>query len=259
MSDAIERAWAALDLGDAEAAIEHTEGAGEEHDALVIRVTAWLALDDLELADSTLARLRELDDGGDPESPLWLEGELRLRQWRVDDARAAFERLLEIDPSAQACERLALCADLAGDPAAADRWMEEAHRLDPDTPVPPKLSEVEFGEVVDEAIGRLPEPFQDALEEIPVLVDAVPSAELASGDPVETPPDLLGLFLGPSRLDGAGDGPELPPSIHLFQRNLERVALDREELVGEIRVTLYHELGHALGFDEDGVDGMGLE
>jgi predicted Zn-dependent protease with MMP-like domain len=46
--------------------------------------------------------------------------------------------------------------------------------------------------------------------------------------------------------------------IHLFQRNLERIARDEEELVEEIRITLFHEIGHRLGFDEEGVDALGL-
>ena len=75
----------------------------------------------------------------------------------------------------------------------------------------------------------------------------------------ETPPDLLGLFLGVSLLERSGEHPELPPSIHLYQRNLERAAVDEEELKEQIRITLYHELGHYLGFDEDGVAELGLE
>ena len=44
-----------------------------------------------------------------------------------------------------------------------------------------------------------------------------------------------------------------------FDRNLERAAKNREHLLEEIRTTLYHELGHVLGFDEEGVAQMGLE
>ena len=49
-----------------------------------------------------------------------------------------------------------------------------------------------------------------------------------------------------------------PNTIYLFQRNIERVARDREDLVEQIRITLYHELGHYLGFEEEDMDGLGL-
>ena len=50
-----------------------------------------------------------------------------------------------------------------------------------------------------------------------------------------------------------------PSSIALFQRNLERYARDREELLDEIRVTLLHEVGHFLGLDEDQLRDLGLD
>jgi predicted Zn-dependent protease with MMP-like domain len=74
-----------------------------------------------------------------------------------------------------------------------------------------------------------------------------------------TPPDILGLFAGPTLAErGGAPSPDLPPTIFLFQRNLERASRSRAELRDEIRTTLYHELGHALGFDEEGVDELGL-
>jgi predicted Zn-dependent protease with MMP-like domain len=111
------------------------------------------------------------------------------------------------------------------------------------------------------ATERLPAEFRSALVETQILVDAVPSREiLAGGELADTPPDLLGLFVGASQLERSHeDALQLPPTIHLFQRNLERASHDRTELIEEIRVTLFHEIGHMLGFDEEGVDGMGLE
>jgi predicted Zn-dependent protease with MMP-like domain len=64
--------------------------------------------------------------------------------------------------------------------------------------------------------------------------------------------------VGAPLTDGEPVPGELPPTIFLFQRNLERYAEDEVRLIEEIRTTLYHELGHALGFDEDGVEDMGL-
>jgi len=93
-----------------------------------------------------------------------------------------------------------------------------------------------------------------------VVREPVPFRELVDPrDPSATPPDILGLFVGPTIHDLAEDFPaQLPPSIYLFQRNLERMARDEEHLTEEIRVTLFHEIGHLLGLDEDGVAELGL-
>jgi predicted Zn-dependent protease with MMP-like domain len=64
----------------------------------------------------------------------------------------------------------------------------------------------------------------------------------------------LGLYVGvalPER-EGSLSGPTLPDRIYLFQHNLEHEARDHQELVEQIRITLFHEVGHYFGFsDED--------
>ncbi len=110
-----------------------------------------------------------------------------------------------------------------------------------------------FDALVAQAARALPDRYREELQRIAVVVEPRPRRHLGE------PPDLLGLFVGPQ----VGDSDEtragaLPPTIILFQRNLERAAQDRDELFDEIRVTLYHELAHALGFEEDDVADMGL-
>jgi predicted Zn-dependent protease with MMP-like domain len=72
--------------------------------------------------------------------------------------------------------------------------------------------------------------------------------------------DLLGLFEGSSLADSPADSAESLPSIRLFLDSLWDYAQgDRAMFRQEIRVTLLHELGHFLGYDEDQVADLGLE
>ena len=82
---------------------------------------------------------------------------------------------------------------------------------------------------------------------------------LEVGDVGEVSPDMLGLFDGVPLPETGEDGVVLRPNrIYLFQRNLERMSATRAELDEQIRITLYHELGHYLGFEEEDMDDLGL-
>ncbi len=225
----------------------------------VLACEAWLELGETDEADEARERVRSLL-GEDHPDALWVEGKVRLAQWRIDEARAAFEQLDPREEGAALLEQLALLADLQGDSDRAHAWLERAHRVAPEERSKPlRLSPDEFESFVAEAASELPEPFRSAFEEAAVVIDPMPTAELVGAPESGHAPDLLGLFLGLafSERDTSTSG-VMPPTIFLFQRNLERIARDRAELVLEIRTTLYHELGHALGFDEEGVDEMGL-
>jgi predicted Zn-dependent protease with MMP-like domain len=260
--EALDLAWDALEEGDAQLALERAQALGEDaHERWILEASARLELDDLPGAREAL---QKASSGGSVERDAdlcWTAAEIELREWNLERARELFERTAALDRTTPVLGRLALCADALGDFARADELLAEAQRLDPEGwSAPPRLSEEEFAEVLDEAIGQLDPAFQETLEETQLVVEPMPRRELIGAtDMAETPPDMLGLFVGVSRLERTEAALDLPPSIHLFQRNLERAALDREELVSEIRVTLYHELGHMLGFDEEGVERMGLE
>lgn len=254
-------AWDAFEQGDPESALDLAGGLDDDDpERAVIEIAARLELDDLDGARRTLAEARRIARIEDHVDLCWSAGELALREWDLAEAERLYRRTVELDETPAAHGRLALCADARGDFAGADAHLRRAQELDAEgwTP-PPRLSEEELGEVLDEAIGQLDPGFQEAIEETPILIEPMPRRELIdAANPAETPPDMLGLFVGSSRLERSPDGAEPPPSIHIFQRNLERAAADREDLVRELRVTLYHEIGHMLGFDEEGVDRMGL-
>jgi predicted Zn-dependent protease with MMP-like domain len=256
----LDQAWEALDAGDPERALELVRDAAEDlAEVWVLRATASLDLDDLDGARAAAAQAAGLEEGAsDPELDCIL-AEIALREWDVDAARERLERAAAQAESPYVLAKLALVADLDGDYGRADRLLRDAQRLDAGSfPLPPRLSERELDQAIAAAIRGLPEAFQRALEDVPVIVDPMPARGLEAERPAG--PDLLGSFAGASLAERShGEGLDLPPSIHLYQRNLERSCADRAELVEQIRVTLYHELGHYLGFDEEGVADLGLE
>lgn len=258
--EALERAWDALEEDDAERALELAAGLPDgELDTWVLRATALLDLGRALEAARAVERATALGGGRDP-GALWVRAELALLRWEFEAAARDYQSVLEVQSDPAALERLALVRDLQGDFAASDALLARAFELEPELhPLPRRLSAEELDAALGEAVSALPEPFRRVLEEVPVLVEPVPRSELGLAEGDALPPDLLGLFVGASMLERSDEQPlDQVARIYLFQRNLERASASREELVEELRVTLYHELGHLLGFDEDGVDELGL-
>jgi predicted Zn-dependent protease with MMP-like domain len=143
----------------------------------------------------------------------------------------------------------------------AEEHFKRAHHLDPDCyPLPMRLSRQECVRAVEEARALLPHEYDACLENVAIRVEDLPSDELLEDEDHDMDPCLLGLFVGVPITEKAGSGAsvEMPDMIFIFQRNLERSCPDRETLVEEIAKTLYHEIGHYMGRDEDELTELGM-
>lgn len=259
--DALEEAWQAIEEGEPALALERA-AAADENDAStgLLRAAARLDLGESRAAREACDAAERLAGADDPDV-LWARAELELAHWQIDAADMRLARLLEIERAPAVLERLALVRDLQGRFGEADLLHAEAFEVDEEAhPLPARLSDEEFDAVVGEAAQSLPDEFRSALEVVPVVIELMPPVDLlVEGDPLEVPPDLLGLFVGASQLERSDEDPAGQVArIYLFQRNIERTCADRDETIEQVRVTLFHELGHYLGFDEHGVEELGL-
>lgn len=111
--------------------------------------------------------------------------------------------------------------------------------------------------VVRQTMSSLPETIREKAE--PCVIESVFMTDcLAAGEDVED--DLLGLFEGCSLAEPEPETAGQLPRIRLFLDNLWDYAGGKTELFcDEVRVTLLHELGHYLGFDEDQIAARGLD
>jgi len=93
------------------------------------------------------------------------------------------------------------------------------------------------------------------MQNIAIVVEDEPSAELLEEMEIEPPDTLLGLYQGtPLTERGWGHGNALPDRVLIFQGPHERDADDEDDLVVAIGETLIHEIGHYFGMSEEQIE-----
>jgi predicted Zn-dependent protease with MMP-like domain len=189
-------------------------------------------------------------------------GVLLYETCRFPEAR---EQLLQIAGNgpgfARANHVLGLIAERLGESAEAAARLSLARREAPEEfPAAVELSAADFDVAVENALASLPEPIRRYLANVAIAVEDLPADEdlLASDPPLS--PSVLGMFRGAPLAEKASMDPwsHFPSSIVLYQRNLQRFAQDPADLVEQIGITLVHEVGHFLGFDEQELWDRGL-
>jgi predicted Zn-dependent protease with MMP-like domain len=113
----------------------------------------------------------------------------------------------------------------------------------------------EFEQLVAEALASIPRQFRKAMQNIAIVVEDEPSAELLADMEIEPPDTLLGLYQGtPLTERTSGYGNVLPDRVLIFQGPHERAADDEDDLIVAIGETLIHEIGHYFGLSEEEIE-----
>jgi len=116
-----------------------------------------------------------------------------------------------------------------------------------------------FVKLVDEALGALPMRFRKRIHNVAVVVENVPPDQLSRSDlrnlgiidSDDAENLVLGVFEGvPATKKSVFDLSAGPDRIVLYQKNIEAVCSNEDEIRKEIRLTVIHELGHYFGMTE---------
>lgn len=116
-----------------------------------------------------------------------------------------------------------------------------------------------FHTLVSRVVSELPDSVQQLLENVAIVVEEEPGRDHLDEADMVSGSELFGLYQGiPLTERGSSYTLVTPDRITIFAGPLERACESRREFEEQIRITVLHELGHHLGFDEDGLDVIGL-
>jgi predicted Zn-dependent protease with MMP-like domain len=116
-----------------------------------------------------------------------------------------------------------------------------------------------FVKLVEKALDTLPTKFRKRIQNVAVLVENLPPEQSSHRgarnagiiDSVEAENLVLGVFEGvPTTQKSVFDLSAGPDRIVLYQRNIEAICSNEDEIRKEIRQTVVHELGHYFGMTE---------
>ncbi len=121
-----------------------------------------------------------------------------------------------------------------------------------------RVSPTEFAALVEEALSDIPEPLASYMRDISVDVEPLPDRATCDSVGIADPGTLLGLYRGVPLTDRSVEhSGRLPDRVVIYQRNIEQLCRTRARIVHQVRKTVFHEVGHHFGLNEDDLADLG--
>ncbi len=120
------------------------------------------------------------------------------------------------------------------------------------------LTRTAFRRLVIQALDALPPHIGVLLDNVDVVIQGWPTKEQLHQTESASPYDLLGLYEGVPQTERSDYNLVLPDKITLFQRPIEALCHNFDEVVHEVQVTVTHEVAHHFGIDDARLETLGL-
>ncbi|MCD5397330.1 metallopeptidase family protein [candidate division NPL-UPA2 bacterium] len=110
----------------------------------------------------------------------------------------------------------------------------------------------DFEELVEKAVLALPLYIREKMENVVLVVEQRPSEEEGRETGTRQGMILLGLYQGiPQTTWGRDFSGRLPDKITIFQESVESLAHSPGEIAELVKSTVWHEIAHHFGLDEE--------
>ena len=116
------------------------------------------------------------------------------------------------------------------------------------------ISREQFERLVHKALSNIPPDIRFSIQNVDIVVDNVASMNQIAGTGIENEMELLGLYEGIPITERYGYDMVLPDKITLFQKPIEAICDNQEQITEEISKTLIHEIAHHFGLDDNHID-----
>ncbi|HWZ65165.1 MAG TPA: metallopeptidase family protein [Patescibacteria group bacterium] len=115
-----------------------------------------------------------------------------------------------------------------------------------------EISDTEFESLIAKAIDELPEHYAREMSNVVITWSEEPSAEQRVKMKLRPYQTLFGLYEGiPMTQRGAGYNLVLPDKITIFKNPILYASQTRNDLMANIKHTLWHEIAHHYGLDHE--------
>ena len=117
-----------------------------------------------------------------------------------------------------------------------------------------------FEELVRRGLDLIPDEIAKQMRNVDIEVQDIPSQQQLASAGVPKGHTLLGLYVGiPLTRRTSGYNMAMPDRIIIFQRPLEAMASDEDDLVRRVRDTVVHEIAHHFGISDERLDEIEAE